>query len=86
MRRHGFLHLCSEEIFSEGLNVGLPKISRANFDEIHEERLQCSNYWWRGYSPLIEKYSTNGTHILDQMTINWGAYWDQTTVRYDENQ
>ena len=84
IRRFGFLHLCSEEIFSEGLNVGQPKISRANFDEIHEKGLKCSNYWWRGYSPLTEKFSTNGTHIPDQLNINWTSYWDQATVRHDK--
>ena len=81
LRRHGFLHLCSEEIFSEGLNVGQPKISRKNFDDIHTEGLTCSNYWWRGYSPLIEKYLPDGAHDPEQMRIDWNTYWSLTRVR-----
>ena len=80
LRRYGFLHLCSEEIFSEGLNVGQPKISRTNFDEIHLNGFSCSDYWWRGYSPLIEKYLPDGAHDLEQIRIDWTSYWNLTTV------
>ena len=80
LRRYGFLHLCSEEIFSEGLNVGQPKISRTNFDEIHENHLSCSYYWWRGYSPLIENYLPDGAHDPNQIGIDWKSYWNLTTV------
>ena len=84
LRRYGFLHFCSEEIFLEGLNVGRPKISRSNFDEFHTKNLRCSPYWWRGYSPLIEKYSSDGGHDLNQMRIDWPSYWNLTTVPNDK--
>ena len=71
LRRYGFLHLCSEEIFSEGLNVGQPKISRRNFDEFHSIGLTESHYWWRGYSPLIEKYLPDGAHDPERMGFDW---------------
>ena len=80
LRRYGFLHLCSEEIFSEGVNVGRPKISRTNFDEFHRGALIDSDYWWRGYSPLIEKYSPDGAHDPERMTVDWTSYWNLTTV------
>ena len=80
LRRYGFLHLCSEEIFSEGVNVGRPKISRTNFDEFHSTGLLTSDYWWRGYSPLIEEYSPDGAHDPEQMRVDWTSYWNLTTV------
>ena len=85
LRRYGFLHLCSEEIFSEGLNVGQPKISRTNFDEVHEGSLLCSDYWWRGYSPLIEKYLPDGAHDQEQMRFDWESYGNLTTVPHVKN-
>ena len=70
MRRFGFLHFCSEEIFTLSENSGSQMFFRQNFDELtFKWDLRRSSYWWRGYNPHSENYAQTFENLFDALLI-----------------
>ena len=70
MRRFGFLHFCSEEIFTLSENIGSQVFFRRNFDEfMHKWDNNRRSYWWRGYNPVSENYAQTYENLFDALLI-----------------
>ena len=71
MRRYGFLHLCSEEIFTLTENSGGLDLFRQNFDDLifMHAPSESGQYWWRGYNPYSENYADTYENLFDALLI-----------------
>ena len=71
MRRFGFLHFCSEEIFTLSENSGRSHFFRRNFDDLKNgmDTSLSGLYWWRGYNPYSENYADKYENLFDALLI-----------------
>ena len=70
MRRFGFLHFCSEKIFTLSEDNDSRNYFRQNFDEFMSRwDLSRRNYWWRGYNPHSTNYAQTYENLFDALLI-----------------
>ena len=70
MRRFGFLHFCSEEIFTLSEDADSRMSFRQSFDEFMSRYVLIDrNYWWRGYNPYSENYAQTYENLFDALLI-----------------